>query len=280
MTPLWQGKHIISINFHLLNSDKHEQLIREEDNDVSVFTLCLERILPHYRFLSLAFSYNHSLQSHQLQKCGFCIDMFWRAVKGKNMWRVVHKVTDNPKIMSTFPMCSKSCQFQQTVVKRENKKHDIKTHLPYVKYMMYFWCYVGQWCALLWGFVFTSLCSDIFIYIITIKVSFYSCAVLQPTWDASALGVSQLPLRALSPSTVTINLTLAAAQQHGWARDTVNKEGRDRERHAFPYICHGIFKSPDAHSSGCFAGKDWTLARTCVHEEAVTVMKYCSSVWT
>lgn len=185
--------------------------------------------------------------------------------------------------MFTFPVCVSSRQLQKQ--SRNAKNNHIvladknSSALSEIHYVLLIICR-SILCIPL-GICFYPLIKWYFlIYINKIKTGHYSCTALQPTWDSSALRVSRLPLRALSPSSVTINLTLAAAQQRGWARDAVNKEGRATERRAFHCICHGIIKSADAHDSGCLTGKDWTLAGTRVHEEAANVKRLCTSVWT
>lgn len=184
--------------------------------------------------------------------------------------------------MFTFPVCVSSRQLQKQSRNAKNN-HMLadknSSALSEIHYVLLIICR-SILCIPL-GICFYPLIKWYFlIYINKIKTGHYSCTALQPTWDSSALRVSRLPLRALSPSSVTINLTLAAAQQRGWARDAVNKEGRATERRAFHCICHGIIKSADAHDSGCLTGKDWTLAGTRVHEEAVNVKRFCTSVWT
>lgn len=247
------------MNFQLLNSVEHQQLIREEDNNKgSVFTLCLEHIMPHYRFLSLPSPTISHCRATSFKSVVFALKCLDRQVKEKCGELLTESLT-TPKIMFTFPVCVSSRQWLLSVL------------LIICRSILCIPLGICFYPLIKWYFL---------IYINKIKTGHYSCTALQPTWDSSALRVSRLPLRALSPSSVTINLTLAAAQQRGWARDAVNKEGRATERRAFHCTCHGIIKSADAHDSGCLTGNDWTLAGTRVHEEAVNVKRFRTSVWT
>lgn len=84
------------MNFQLPNSVEHQQLIREEDNHISVCTLCLEHIMPHYRFLSLpshTIIYCRDTSFKSVVFVSKCLDRLWR----KKVLRVVDWVTDDGK---------------------------------------------------------------------------------------------------------------------------------------------------------------------------------------
>lgn len=215
---LWQEKRIIHMNFQSLNSVEHQQLIREEDNNGSVFTLCLEHIMPHYRFLSLPSPTISHCRATSFESVVFalkCLDRQWR----KKMWRVVDWVTDNAKnnvyvsyVCLVTSASTNSQEMQKTIICLLADKNS--SALSEIHYVLLIICR-SILCIPL-GICFYPLIKWYFlIYINKIKTGHYSCTALQPTWDSSALRVSRLPLRALSPSSVTINLTLAAAQQHG-----------------------------------------------------------------
>lgn len=139
---LWQEKHIIHMNFQLLNSVEHQQLIREEDNNKgSVFTLCLEHVMPHYRFLSLPSPTISHCRATSFKSVVFalkCLDRQW----GKKMWRVVDWVTDNTKNNVYISCVCLVTSASKTVKKCKKQSYAClltKTHLPCLKYIMCFW---------------------------------------------------------------------------------------------------------------------------------------------
>lgn len=101
------------MNFQLLNSVEHQQLIREEDNNKgSVFTLCLEHIMPHYRFLSLPSPTISHCRATSFKSVVFalkCLDRQWR----KKCGELLTESLTTPKIMFTFPVCVSSRQLQK-----------------------------------------------------------------------------------------------------------------------------------------------------------------------
>lgn len=139
---LWQEKRIIHMDFQLLNSVEHQQLIREEDNNKgSVFTLCLEHIMPHYRFLSLPSPTISHCRATSFKSVVFALKCLDRQVKEKNVESCLTESLTTPKIMFTFPVCVSSRQLQQTVKKCKKQSSAClltKTHLPCLKYIMCF----------------------------------------------------------------------------------------------------------------------------------------------